>query len=181
MKNLRSSIITTIIFLLIFAVFAVIFRPVSITGISMEPGYMNGERYLAKRLAYQFSLPQRLEVVILHYDNNPDFKIISRVIGLPGEKIMIKAGNVYINGTQLKENYVFAQNKTFIENKAVVIEKGSKNMSPSLSPIIEEGKETLIPEGSYFVMGDNREYSYDSRVLGFVKKENIESKVEIKY
>ena len=180
MSNKKTAVIIITILLVILGVFALIVRPVSILGVSMEPSYLNGERYLSKRLSYLFSLPQRLDVVVLHYDASPEYKVISRVIGLPGEKIMIKGGNVYVNGSQISESYIFTQNKTFIKNNSVVIEQGSLNKTPNLD-FIKEGTEITIPAENYFVMGDNREYSYDSRVLGFVKKENIESKVEIKY
>jgi len=181
MNSKKLTIIVIIVLLSAFGIFALLLRPVQISGVSMEPMYKNEDRYLAKRFAYMFSLPQRLDVVLYHHENTPEYKIIGRVVGLPSEKIIIKEGKVYLNGTVLSESYLLEQDKTFVENKAVVIEKGSSSKALTLTSVMEEGREMTIPSNSYFVMGDNREFSYDSRVLGFIEKDNIESKVEFKY
>ncbi|MFZ2153399.1 MAG: signal peptidase I [Microgenomates group bacterium] len=161
-----------------------VFKPVALTGPAMEPGFKNGDRYLANKFAYLFSSPQRGDVVVFRYSQHPTFKGMSRVIGLPNEKLMIKDGKVFINSSQLEEIYLTNSAKTVTANRREI--KETSETEASLEEvqgmkILEEGQEILIPDDSYFMMGDNRENSVDSRSLGFVVKKDIEVKIAMKY
>ena len=122
-----------------------------VNGPSMENTLFNGESVIVDKLSYRFSNPQRFDVVVFPYkfEENTDF--IKRVIGLPGEKIRIdNEGNIYINGEILEEHY----------GKAVIIDPGRAE------------KEITLGEDEYFVLGDNRNNSTDSRdpFVGNIKK-----------
>lgn len=113
---------------------------------SMENTIMTGDNLIGFRLAYQFSEPKRGDVIIFPAPDEPNEKYIKRIIGLPGEKLTIKEGKVYINGELLEEDYL------------------SKEWLPGGD--INDGYTDLefdIPEDSYFVMGDNRTNSHDAR------------------
>lgn len=126
---------------------------------SMENTIMAGSQVMSLRCAYWFSEPERLDIVVFPFPDNPEEKYIKRVIGLPGEKIEGKDGIVYIDDKPLEEeDYV-------------------------TSDLDEDFGPYTIPEDSYFVMGDNRDVSKDARYWEdkFVKKEDIISKAVIKF
>ena len=161
-----------------------IFKAVAINGAAMEPGFKNGDRYLANKLAYLIFSPQRGDVVVFRYSQKPEFKGISRIVGLPNEKLMIKDGKVYINGSILEEAYLSNAVKTMTANPREIQQTGETEAT--LEEVqgqknLDEGQEIVIPANSYFMMGDNRENSIDSRSLGFVEKKDIEAKIAIKY
>jgi signal peptidase I len=128
-----------------------------VDGPSMENDLHTGQRLIVSRIAYKFSSPRRGDVVVFRSTQNPEENIIKRVIGLPGETLVIDDGKVYVDGLLLDEAYV--SSSTFLPYK---------------------GKWT-IPEGYYFVMGDNRAHSSDSRRQGLIPAENIIGKAWISY
>lgn len=119
---------------------------------SMEDTIMPGDRLIGFRLSYLNSDPRRGDIIIFEYPINPEEIYIKRVIGLPGETVEIKAGKVYINGSSepIEEDYLKAE-EWFMENDGLVFD---------------------VPEGHYFVMGDNRNNSLDGRYWSYeaVKK-----------
>ena len=123
-----------------------------VTDISMHPSLPEGNYYLVNKYLYVFALPERGDIVVLRRDRFASEQYVKRVIGLPGERLLIRSGAVYINGRQLKEPY--ALGSTF----------------PDLGPLTIE-KET------YFVMGDNRPVSEDSRHYGAVPVTHIQGKI----
>ncbi len=130
-----------------------VFVLVWVEGSSMEPTLMNQERIIVTRYDYIFGEPQRQDIVICHFpdgDNKDNY--VKRIIGLPGERIKIDDGTVYINGQPLEEPYV-------------VYEK------------IQDMEEITIPEDMYFLMGDNRFNSRDSRVVGLIERSQIQGHV----
>ena len=113
---------------------------IRVEGTSMVPTLQNGERLLVTPSSYRFRDPQRGEIVITHYPGRSD-RYVKRIIGLPGETIEVKDGCVWINGVPLAEPYA--------------------------DVLMTYGMEAqIIPEGHYFVMGDNRNGSTDSRDSG---------------
>ena len=118
-----------------------------VEGSSMEVNLHDGQRLIVVKAAYWFGEPQRGDVVIFTHPLDAERTLVKRVIGLPCEQIEIKDSIVYINGSPLEEPYV----------------KGTTN------PFYM----TEVPEGCYFVMGDNRQASSDSRSWGFLPEENI--------
>lgn len=118
-----------------------------VDGQSMEPNFHTGEMLIANRWQYLFGQPQRSDVAVLKFPGDPEHaKYIKRIIGLPGENIIIQNGYVYINGQKLNEPYLAEGTLT------------EPNLNRTLGP------------GEYFLMGDNRINSSDSRIWGVADK-----------
>jgi len=168
-KGVISFIIEwTKLFLLALAIVipirVLLFQPFVVSGSSMDPNFHNADYLIIDELSYRLREPERQEVIVFKYPNNPSLKYIKRVIGLPGEKVEIVNGQVFItsgNKTfQLEEPYLSEETKqTWINNNNFSVELG---------------------QNEYFVMGDNRNFSSDSRIWGPVPKKNIVGKVFIK-
>jgi len=145
-----------------------------VEGISMLPNFESGDIIITSKLHKWFANTEvgkflnldykRGDVIVFQKPLKED--LIKRIIGLPGEKISIKSGKVYVNDMELKESYLPSN----------VITKGGSFLS-------DNGEPKLIPSDAYIVLGDNREQSYDSRYLdiGFVKKEWVKGKVIFRY
>ena len=136
-------------------------QPIKAVGSSMDPSYPTGTYYLLDKLAYTVSSPQRGEVVIFHSPSQTGSMYFKRVVGLPGEKIKIENDELYVNGEKLYEPYT--KGKTIAKD------------------FPKAGEELLVPGNSYYVLGDNREESLDSRNFGFVTKESITGKLSLCY
>ena len=130
---------------------------------SMETTIHEKSRMIGSRLAYLFSKPERKDIIIFRYPDNPKENYVKRVIGLPGEYEEIRNGIVYINDEPLEEDYVYY-------DTGIVDLKG-------------DFAKTLVPEGCYFVLGDNRNNSHDSRRSEntFVREELILGKAMFSY
>lgn len=129
---------------------------------SMENTIMPGDRLIGSRLAYLWSEPERGDIVIFHYPDNEEELYVKRIIGLPGEKVVIEDGKIYINDAEepLAEPYL------------------KEEWTNRTGPYYFE-----IPEGSYLMLGDNRNDSLDARYWNntYVKKEKILGKAVITY
>lgn len=127
---------------------------------SMEETIMTGDRIFGNRLAYLFEDPERFDIVIFKYPDDESQRFIKRVIGLPGETVEIREGKVYINGSETPLDDSFTPE----------------------TPVGDYGPYT-VPEGCYFMLGDNRNNSRDSRMWDnpYVKKEKILGKAVIRY
>lgn len=127
---------------------------------SMEQTIMTGDRVFGNRLTYVFGDPERYDIIIFKYPDNEKELFIKRIIGMPGETVEIKDGKVYINGSKepLKDSF-----------------------TPE-TPVGDYGPYT-VPENSYFVLGDNRNYSKDSRFWNnpYVAEDKILGKAVLKY
>lgn len=134
---------------------AFVLQPFLVEGNSMEPNYHDKEFLLADRLTYHFRTPQRGEVVIFHYPKNPQEDYIKRIVGLPGETVTIEKGQIYVNGRLLEEDYLPDNTQTLISNNTNIVL--NQNLAPD----------------EYFVLGDNRDHSSDSREWGIMPKKNI--------
>lgn len=144
---LRGMLIVVILLVLFNLFVATVFR---ISGESMMPNFLDGEFILVDRLSYLVGQPVRGDVVILRFPGDPDKrKFIKRVIGLPGEKVVISNNAVFINDVKLDEVYL-----------------------PKLLPIAPNLTKVLRSD-EVFVMGDNRPNSDDSRFFGPVPKHNL--------
>lgn len=140
---LETLILSVILFLVINAISA----RVRVDGFSMRPTLNDGEFILVNRLSYKFTQPKRGEIIVFSSPVTPGEDLIKRVIGLPGEEVMIYEGRVYINGQLLDEPYIAAD------------------------PIYS-GRWDII-EGYLFVLGDNRNDSSDSHSWGLVPMTNV--------
>ena len=112
----------------------------------MEPAFEQGQRLLVNKAVYRFREPQRGDVIVFLHNQRADY--IKRIVALPGDTVEIKKGVVYVNGSNLYEPYI--------------------KDTPSYQPLQKE-----IPENEYFVLGDNRNNSNDSRNNWTVKREEI--------
>ena len=119
----------------------------------MEPNFYDHQYLIIDEISYRFNEPQRGEVIVFKYPKDPKQFFIKRVIGLPGEKIKLQNNGIYINGTLLNESYLPADIETVL-------------------PLRGYGDVTLGPD-EYFLLGDNRSQSLDSRIFGPVKRELI--------
>lgn len=155
--ELARVVIIAFAIMLLFRMF--IAEPFIVSGSSMVPNYHDREYLVVNKLGYRFNEPQRGDVVVFHYPKDTSQYFIKRIIGLPGEKVKVENGHVVIynnehkNGSVLEEAYLPSQDITFGKNDVVTL--GS---------------------GEYFVLGDNRLASSDSRVWGILPKNDIVGK-----
>jgi signal peptidase I len=145
--------------LIAIVIVAFVIQPVRVEGTSMLPRLHDGERIFVNKFIYKFEPIRRGDIVVFWYPNDPSKSFIKRVIGLPGETIAIRRGIVYINGEPLPEPYVDRSFHTREENMAPV----------------------YVREHYYFVMGDNRDSSNDSRQWGLVPEKYIYGKAIFRY
>ncbi len=161
LKKIYSILIdlgeTLVVAAAIFAViYLLLFRPFQVNGQSMYPNYHNGEYILTNLIALRISPIARGEVLVFQAPPDKEKDYIKRVIGLPGDRVMLKAGNVYLNETKLDESDYLAS--------TVQTNPGS---------FMSDDQEITVPADNYFVLGDNRPESSDSREWGFVSRDKI--------
>lgn len=151
--TLQTILLAASVFLVIYIF---LFRPFQVSGQSMFPTFKDKEYILTNLISLRLEAPKRGDVIVFKAptDENKDF--IKRVMGEPGDTVSIDSGSVYINGKKLDESAYLAE--------TVYTGQGA---------FLQEGEEETVPEGYYFVMGDNRNASSDSREWGFLKKSEI--------
>jgi signal peptidase I len=156
-SHLAREIIETIaLTLIIFFVIRFAVQNYQVEGISMQPTLVNNELVLVNKMAYLFHAPERGDVIVFHWPVNTQKDLIKRVIGLPGDVIVMDSKTVKVNGVVLNEPYI----------------------SAPANPVANVWK---VPPDDYFVMGDNRQYSDDSRDWGYVPKDFIVGKAALIY
>jgi signal peptidase I len=155
-----------LVFALMIAALVVVFivQPVKVEGTSMLPRLHDGERIFVNKLIYydEYRWAPKIErgdIVVFWYPNDPSKSYIKRVIGLPGETVEVREGTVFINGAVLEEKY---------------LDPGENASSASQGPM-------QVKLNYYFVMGDNRDNSSDSRSWGLVPKKYIYGKALLRY
>ena len=131
--------------------FALMLRAPQVSGPSMEPRVDSGEYVLINTLAYRFGAPGHGEIIAFKHEANGSLVYLKRVIGVPGDRISIERGYVRVNGRVLDEAYVRYR------------DSGS-------------ARDAVVPPGAYYVLGDNRANSEDSRAWGFVAAHDIVGK-----
>lgn len=155
------EIVKTITFVLLtaFVIRFFIIQPFVVEGQSMEPNFHNQEYLIVQKISYKISQPKRGDVIIFKAPNNPGYDYIKRIIALPGDNIKIEKNSVYINGKKINESYLAANELTLVgQNENLALEK-------------------TIGPNEFFVLGDNRQHSSDSREFGPLDKSNIIGKV----
>jgi signal peptidase I len=150
------DVVETLVFsLLLFALINTLTARIRVDGLSMEPTLHSGEFVIVNRLAYRLGEPEIGDVIVFHPPNDPEQEYIKRVIGLPGDEVVISNQQVMVNDRLLVEPYIAA------------------------APRYESS--WTVPEGSLFVLGDNRNNSSDSHSWGPVPLENVVGKAVIVY
>lgn len=146
---------------------AFIISPYKVSGISMEPSMEEGDLVIVNRLSYMLSEPERYDIILFSYKYDNNRKLIKRVIGLPGETVQIKDGEIYINDEKLDE-YYGVYNAIKYTGESIGSEIAYMNWGP-----------VKLGEDEIFVLGDNRNNSEDSRSsdVGLVKIDDIVGKV----
>lgn len=152
MRDVAVSAIASILFILF------LYQPVRVEGTSMMPRLENHDRLFINKFVYHITSIERGDVVVFHYPRDPEKSYIKRVIGLPGDTIRISQGRVFINGIPISEPYV-----------------------PRRYEDTRSMGELTVPSGEYFVMGDHRSISSDSRDFGPVDRDLIYGKAEFIY
>lgn len=128
-------------------------------GTSMEPGFSSDEMLYVSRLSYLLGQPQRLDVVVFHHRDRPSEDYIKRIIGLPGEVVTLAGGRVWVDGALLNEPYL------------------AELCRPDRCP----DRAWTLRADEYFVMGDNRNDSSDSRAFGPVRRDQLVGAVVLRY
>lgn len=151
---MQTILLAASIFLVIYLFF---FRPFQVSGESMDSTFKNKEYILTNIIAVKLNMPiNRGDVIVFKAPTDKDKDFIKRVIGIPGDTVMVQNGYVFVNGKQIhEEEYLDDDIRTY----------GGSYMA--------DGEIVRVPEGQYIVMGDNRPFSSDSREWGPLKKEDI--------
>jgi signal peptidase I len=155
LREALETILPAILIALLINVF--IGQATRVEGQSMEPNLHSNQRLVVEKLSYRFHGPQRFDVVVLKLPNQGEELLIKRVVGLPGDTIEIRDGQVYIDGTPLAEPFLDVQTRPGRNSRVVV------------------------PPLHVYVLGDNRDHSNDSRSFGPVPIENIVGRAWLSY
>lgn len=159
-----DTIESVVVALSIFVVFYLfIVQPHQVKGASMDPTFHDGEYILTDKIDYRFHSPQRGDVVVFKAPRNPDYDYIKRIIAVPGDIVSIKNGFVYVNNQKLDENYITSD---------TMILPGQ---------YLQDSQEIRMGVDEYFVLGDNRSHSSDSRAWGTVPKKDIIGRAFFRY
>ncbi|MBN2383095.1 signal peptidase I [bacterium] len=147
--------VTALIFLV---VITFVMQSYAVEGSSMQPTLESGDRLIAEKVSYRFGSIDQGDIVVLYYPADPSKTFIKRVIARPGDTIAFKEGTPVVNGATLSEAFV--------------------------SPLFrshESRRSMVVPPGYYFVMGDHRNVSYDSRHFGFVPEKYILARAVVRF
>ena len=161
-RLVREVIETIVLTVLMFLVIRFAVQNFNIEGTSMEPSLHNQELILVDKWTYLFRPPARGDVIVFIAPPQPSQDYIKRVIGLPGDTITIQNTTVIVDGATLNETYVDPNNQ------------GNQYFSKQIQNMV-------VPPNDYFVLGDNRKGSSDSRDWGFVPKKNIIGRAALVY
>ena len=136
-------------------------QPFYVKGASMEPNFYDREYLIVDEISYKFNKPERGQIIVFRYPRNPQEYFIKRIIGIPGERVQIKEGYIYIynssnpDGVKLEEDYLSNDINTYSLNNEII----------------------ALGENEYYILGDNRNSSKDSRSFGAVDESFIIGKV----
>ena len=134
------------------------FQVARVEGLSMAPTLADQDRLIVNKFAYRIGVPRRGDIVMLYYPLNPDKSFVKRVIAEEGDQVRIVDGRVYVNDVPMRDDFVPPEYRSH-----------------------DDFGPTVVPEGYYFVMGDHRNNSSDSRHWGFVPKKYIIGRVQLRW
>lgn len=159
--------------LLVFVVRTFLFSPFIVDGASMEPNFHTKERVIVNLLVYRFSEPSYGDVVVFDVPEEGR-RFIKRIIGVPGDTIEVHGDDVYINGEVIHEPYLAEAIAQSHANGETYNGVGDYFSFPN-----DYYQENIVPEDHYFVMGDNRGDSKDSRAIGYVSEDEIIGRADV--
>ena len=133
----------------VFVIRTFLAQPFLVSGASMSSNFNSGDYLIVDEITYRFDDPKKGDVVVFRYPNDPSTFYIKRIVGLPSDRIKIEGGDVFVNEQKVNEPYLDESVQTL----------GDVNL--------------ILEEGYYFVMGDNRYHSFDSRSWGPLEREKI--------
>lgn len=152
LRDLLIAAVTSIL------IITFLYQPVRVEGTSMLPRLVDSDRLFINKFVYRFEAIERNDVVVFRYPRDPEKSYIKRVIAVPGDRLRIDHGTVVLNGKRLTEPYVPEE---FRDSRSM--------------------PELVVPEGEYFMMGDHRSISSDSREFGPVERALVYGKAEFVY
>jgi signal peptidase I len=135
-----------------------VFQVARVEGHSMAPTLFDQDRLIVNKLAYQFDTPQVGDIVMLYAPANPDLALVKRVMAAEGDQVRVVNGIVYRNGAKMDDSFVLPNYRSH-----------------------EDWGPEIVPEGYYFVLGDHRNSSSDSRQWGYVPRRYIVGKVQLRW
>jgi len=144
-------------------IYLFLFQPHQVRGSSMYPNFHDGEYILTDKITYRLREPKEGDVIIFRAPKNEEYDYIKRIIATPGKCLQIINGKIYIDGKPFEEPYL------------------PPDYSTSPGSFLRAGQTVCVPEKNYFVLGDNRSHSSDSREWGFVPQQNIIGKAFFRY
>ena len=155
-----APLLSLVLLTTLFAFMAVplVFQLARVDGQAMSPTIADQDRLLVNRIAYRLEQPRRGDIVMMRYPVNPAKAFVMRIIADGGDRVEIIGGRVHVNGQVFDETFVAAESR------------GSDNWGPQ-----------IVPEGSYFVLGDRRNNSADSRHWGYVPRHYVVGKVQVRW
>lgn len=154
-ENFKDLSVYIVIIIVVILIKLFIVAPIRVNGTSMIDTLENNDIMILDKISYRFKEIKRFDIVVV---DDEEELIIKRVIGLPGEYIEYKNNKLYVNGKYVKENF---------------------NRKEMNDYSIKELGKTKVPEDTYFVLGDNRPNSKDSRIIGFIPKKQILGKTAL--
>lgn len=160
LRGLRKTVEILLLVTLVISFMRLPLQNFHIQGHSMEPTFHDQEYVAVNKAAYLFQPPARSDIIVFHYPADPQEDYIKRIIAIPGDVISVIDQTVIVDGVQLDETYVSKENQG--------------NPFPSFT-------KRIVGPNEYFVMGDNRAASSDSRQWGFVPRQNIVGRVMVIY
>jgi len=163
--NFVMDILETIVFVgsLFIVIYLFVAQPNQVKGASMDPTFGSGDYIFTSKITYKMRSFHRGDVVVFKSPSNPDIEYIKRIIGIPGDVVMVKKNEVFVNGKQLQENYIAAKTNLWDGGFS------------------KEGEGAKVADGMLFVMGDNRPRSSDSREFGPITQQSVIGQVFYRY
>jgi len=166
---LEIALLVVIALAIVIPIRTYVFQPFIVNGSSMEPSFYSGDYLIVDEFTYHFTdKPKRGDVIVFDYPLNPEFKYIKRVIGLPGEIVSIKSGEITI---------IPEEGEGFVLDESKYLSEDNLNAWEYLNNFESE----RLGENEYFVLGDNRNGSSDSRKWGTLPLKNIDGKVFLRF
>lgn len=164
---LEMLIFTLVVFLLFFLIRQFLFVPVSVDGPSMEPSLHHQDRLILNKI----EKPERFDIVVFQAPDQSDSQYIKRIIGMPGDTVEYKKGVLFVNDEQIYEPYLEEFKLHYPEWELFVQDFNLQDLTGEIA----------VPEGTYFVLGDNRSNSKDSREFGFIDADTVQGTVNFRF